>query len=333
MEIRPAEPEDADAIGAVHRAAFPEPAEAELVATIVREGEAAVSLVAVEEGALVGHVLLSRMRVKGDGRAYRAVALGPIAVLPERQGQGLGSALIESALSVARTTGEYLVFVIGEPAYLWPLRLRRGHGSAVRIRLFRAALHGAGDAERARAPQERPRRLRPRLRRSSLAGVDLNLGIGAGQRRRIVADVHPGDRAAAAQHHARLQRPAARRSRIPIDWLVPSGWRTTIPLKRIAASSTQNISSRTRSVLETAMLAWLPAGVACDCPIIPQPVCAAAGAATTSAPAASRAVRAWIMPISPKAGRACPSPLGPGRYHSLPKRRNGGGRADRARRL
>lgn len=117
MEIRPAETKDADAIGAVHRAAFPEPAEAELVATIVREGEAVVSLVADEDGTVIGHVLLSRMRVKGDGRAYRAVALGPIAILPEQQGKGIGSALIESALGVARTTGEYLVFVIGEPAF------------------------------------------------------------------------------------------------------------------------------------------------------------------------------------------------------------------------
>jgi len=117
MRIRPAEPGDEAAIRAVHAAAFPNPAEADLVEAIVRDGEAVVSLVAAQEGEVIAHLLLSRMKVEGEGRAYRAVALGPVAVLPGFQGAGIGGTLIESALGVARTLGEYLVFVLGEPAF------------------------------------------------------------------------------------------------------------------------------------------------------------------------------------------------------------------------
>ncbi|HVQ08831.1 MAG TPA: N-acetyltransferase [Allosphingosinicella sp.] len=115
--IRPAEPGDAAAIGDVHRAAFPTAAEADLVETLTREGDAIVSLVAEREGEVVGHVLLSRMRVSGDGRAWRAVGLGPVGLVPGFQGGGIGAGLIEAALAIARATGEELVFVLGELDY------------------------------------------------------------------------------------------------------------------------------------------------------------------------------------------------------------------------
>jgi putative acetyltransferase len=112
--IRPAEPGDAAAIRAVLVAAFPTGAEAGLVEALTRDGDAAISLVAEHDGAVVGHVLLSRMRVSGDGRA---VGLGPVGVLPGFQGGGIGAGLIEAALGIARATGEEIVFVLGEPDY------------------------------------------------------------------------------------------------------------------------------------------------------------------------------------------------------------------------
>jgi putative acetyltransferase len=113
--IRPAEPHDASAIRAVHRAAFPTSAEADLVGRLGRD--AVVSLVADRGGEVAGHLVLSRMQVSGDGRSYRAVALGPVGVLPEYQRAGMGSELIEGALAIAGATGEELVFVLGEPEY------------------------------------------------------------------------------------------------------------------------------------------------------------------------------------------------------------------------
>ncbi|HYD11265.1 MAG TPA: N-acetyltransferase [Allosphingosinicella sp.] len=115
--IRPAEPGDAAGIRAVHEAAFPTPVEADLVEALVREGDAIVSLVAERQGGIVGHVLLSRMQVTADGRTLRALGLGPVGVLPGYQGGGIGAALIEAGLAIARATGEEIVFLLGEPDY------------------------------------------------------------------------------------------------------------------------------------------------------------------------------------------------------------------------
>ena len=115
--IRPAGPEDAAGIRAVHEAAFPTPVEADLVEALVREGDAVVSLVAERQGGIVGHILLSRIQAAGDGRALRALGLAPVGVLPGYQGGGIGAALIEGALGIARATGEEIVFLLGEPDY------------------------------------------------------------------------------------------------------------------------------------------------------------------------------------------------------------------------
>jgi putative acetyltransferase len=115
--IRPATEKDAPGIRAVHRAAFPKPAESNLVEALLREGDAIVSLVDERQGEIVGHILLSRMKVSGDGRGLRALGLAPIGVLPGFQGGGIGSALIEAALTIARATGEDIVFLLGEPDF------------------------------------------------------------------------------------------------------------------------------------------------------------------------------------------------------------------------
>ena len=115
--IRPATDEDPAGIRAVHVAAFPTSAEANLVEALSREGDAVVSLVAERQGGIVGHILLSRMQVTGDGREIRALGLAPIGVLPGFQGGGIGGALIEAALGIARATGEAMVFLLGEPDY------------------------------------------------------------------------------------------------------------------------------------------------------------------------------------------------------------------------
>lgn len=115
--IRPAETRDLASIRAVHLAAFPTATEADLVERIERDGDGVVSLVAEREGEVVGHVLLSRMQVSGDGRDWRAVGLGPVAVLPGLQRLGIGSALIRDSIAIATAGGEELVFVVGEPEY------------------------------------------------------------------------------------------------------------------------------------------------------------------------------------------------------------------------
>ena len=61
---------------------------------------------------MVGHVLLSRLRSPAG-----ALALAPVSVRPDRQGEGIGSALIRAALEQAAAAGCQAVFVLGEPEY------------------------------------------------------------------------------------------------------------------------------------------------------------------------------------------------------------------------
>ena len=110
---------DEAAVRAVHRAAFArgdgEPVEAPLVDALrVDPGWLPhLSLVAVGDGAVVGHALATRATV--DGRPV--VGLGPIGVLPAAQGRGVGTALMYALLGAAQAGGETLVGLLGEPAY------------------------------------------------------------------------------------------------------------------------------------------------------------------------------------------------------------------------
>ncbi len=105
-------PADRDAAVEVERLAFGSGEEPAIVEA-VRDLEGSFALVAEEDGALVGHVQFSRAWVGEDP----VVALGPIAVLPERQGRGIGSALTEAGCQEARARGEKMVILIGDPAF------------------------------------------------------------------------------------------------------------------------------------------------------------------------------------------------------------------------
>jgi putative acetyltransferase len=108
--IRAAAPADHDAIVAVTDAAF---GGEERALRVVREVEPEISLVWEENGRIVGHTMLSRMRM-GE---HRPLQLSPVSVHPERQRQGIGSALVREALRQADALGEPFVLVLGHPAY------------------------------------------------------------------------------------------------------------------------------------------------------------------------------------------------------------------------
>lgn len=117
MIVRAALPADRAAIHAVHAAAFPTDAEARLVERIVADGDMIVSLVAETDAGIVGHVLFSRMNVCADGRDLDAVGLAPVAVRPQRQSTGIGTALVRRGLALLADQGVAIAFVLGDPAY------------------------------------------------------------------------------------------------------------------------------------------------------------------------------------------------------------------------
>lgn len=112
MIIRDAQPEDFEAIRSLLIAAFGGDGEADLVEQLRRDGDAEIELVAEEGGRVAGHVLFSPM-----AEPERTLALAPVAVLPERQGSGVGSRLIHAGHDLAQSDGWHTIFVLGEPDY------------------------------------------------------------------------------------------------------------------------------------------------------------------------------------------------------------------------
>lgn len=107
---------DRAAIRALHEAAFDTPAEADLVDALRREARPLVSLVALEDNELVGHIAFSPATLDSDP-GLRIAGLGPMAVLPARQREGIGGALIEAGLAQCRTAGFAAAIVLGHPGY------------------------------------------------------------------------------------------------------------------------------------------------------------------------------------------------------------------------
>jgi putative acetyltransferase len=118
MVIRPAAPEDHAAIRAVVTAAFTaefgKSDEADLVDALRADGDALVELVAVEDDAVVGHILFSPLTTDTGARF---AALAPVSVLPGRQKDGLGTMLMQVGHELCRAAGVEAVIVLGHPAY------------------------------------------------------------------------------------------------------------------------------------------------------------------------------------------------------------------------
>jgi putative acetyltransferase len=92
-------------------------------------------LVAVDgsSGGVIGHVLFSPVEIVNGGSSIRVVGLAPVGVLPEYQGQGVGSHLIRAGLEACREAAYDAVVVLGEPHYY------------SRFGFERASAHGLGN--------------------------------------------------------------------------------------------------------------------------------------------------------------------------------------------
>jgi putative acetyltransferase len=125
VHVRREGPADHDAVRALHRAAFSrraadrqeEVVEARLTDELREDAGFLphLSLVATDGGAVVGHVIATRGWLEPLG--VPALGLGPLGVLPEAQGRGVGTVLVHALLAVAEAADERLVALLGEPGY------------------------------------------------------------------------------------------------------------------------------------------------------------------------------------------------------------------------
>ncbi|MET3728220.1 putative N-acetyltransferase YhbS [Fictibacillus halophilus] len=87
----------------------------------IRKSEAFVpelSLVAESENHnIIGHVLLSKVKIVNEKQVVESLALAPVSVVPEYQNKGIGSQLIKTALSSAKNLGYQSVIVLGHQDY------------------------------------------------------------------------------------------------------------------------------------------------------------------------------------------------------------------------
>lgn len=128
--IRIEGPEDIPQVHIVNELAFERPAEANVVDRLRQACTDALSLVAEEDSVIVGHILFTPAVIESAGRRVVGMGLAPLAVLPDHQRQGIGSALTRRGLELLREQGCPFVIVLGHPTY-YP-----------RFGFERASLHG-----------------------------------------------------------------------------------------------------------------------------------------------------------------------------------------------
>jgi putative acetyltransferase len=129
ITVRLQQPDDAADVRYVNERAFGQRLEADLVEALQRACAEAVSLVAEDDG-IVGHILFTPVTIERGERPIVGMGLAPMAVLPERQRQGIGTSLVTHGLEFLRQQRCPFVVVVGHPEY-YP-----------RFGFARASMHG-----------------------------------------------------------------------------------------------------------------------------------------------------------------------------------------------
>lgn len=117
VTIRPEIPEDRASIHYVNHEAFGRIQEADLVDKLWKRGVLTVSLVAIQDTAIVGHIAFSPVEIASKKSSFGALTLAPVAVLPTHQNNGIGSQLVIAGLEECRRLGHEIVVLAGHPNY------------------------------------------------------------------------------------------------------------------------------------------------------------------------------------------------------------------------
>lgn len=117
ITIREEQPQDIQAIRSVNKRAFGQTQEADLVEKLRQNCNDLLSLVAVRQNEVVGHILFSPVVVQGGDKRIQGMGLGPMAVLPEYQRQGIGSRLVRSGIDKLKKWKCPFIIVLGHAGY------------------------------------------------------------------------------------------------------------------------------------------------------------------------------------------------------------------------
>jgi len=117
IKIRPELPQDIPGIRRVHTSAFPSAQEADLVDLCRQRGRVVLSLTALLQGEVAGHILFTPLTLDPPHPGLRGLGLGPIAVLPARQREGIGTRLMTIGLEMCRTQDIDFIVLLGDPGY------------------------------------------------------------------------------------------------------------------------------------------------------------------------------------------------------------------------
>ncbi len=116
MDIREERPVDVERIRAVNLAAFETSTEADLVDALRQHAAPIISLIAEDDGNIVGHILFSPVILVGEP-TLPLMGLAPMAVVPARQREGIGSRLVVEGLDRCRRVNAAAVVVLGHAQY------------------------------------------------------------------------------------------------------------------------------------------------------------------------------------------------------------------------
>ena len=114
IEIREEHADDIAAVRDLNRRAFGQDQESNIVDALRANGAALLSLVATLNDQVVGHIMYSPVSIEGN---VTGAALGPMALLPEHQRQGIGSKLIETGNQKLKDAGYPFITVVGQADY------------------------------------------------------------------------------------------------------------------------------------------------------------------------------------------------------------------------
>jgi len=156
VTIRPEKTEDYDTVFEINRLAFGREDEARLVETLRRADDfiPELSLVAAKDRQIVGHILFSPITIQTEGEYVPALSLAAVAVRPEFQRRGIGSALVRRGLDECLRLGHGIVILIGHPEYYprfgfslgpWHSDPHRTPGILSPLRIFSRKSEGIGN--------------------------------------------------------------------------------------------------------------------------------------------------------------------------------------------